>query len=157
MPEPAESVLLALRILLAATLYGFLGLLVWVLLRETQPPRPAPPAASLVNVDLDGRPLRRYAISSSAWIGRDPNCSVRIDDGFVSVRHARIYRESDPATGTDTGDGLWWLEDNTSRNGTWLNGERVTRAPIKPGDRLVIGDTRFLFETTDDGPRTTES
>ncbi len=148
MPEPAEFVLLALRVLLVATLYAFLGLLVWFLLREPIAARPAAPVASLVRVDADGNPLRRYPIRASAWIGRDPNCSVRIDDGYVSVRHARIAWEADA--------GLWWLEDSASRNGTWLNGERVARAQLKAGDQLAIGDARFIFETTDNRPQTTE-
>jgi hypothetical protein len=36
--------------------------------------------------------------------------------------------------------GQWWIHDLHSTNGTLLNGARVTRAPIRPGDRLRFGD-----------------
>jgi hypothetical protein len=36
--------------------------------------------------------------------------------------------------------GQWWIHDLGSLNGTFVNGVRVTRAPFRPGDRLVFGD-----------------
>ena len=139
MPEPGELVLFGLRILLAAALYGFLGLLLWALLRQPQAkPAEPPPAASLKRVDAQGQAPARYTLRPSTWIGRDPNCSVKVDDEYVSARHARIE--------WDAGASCWWLEDNASRNGTWLNGERVVRAALKPGDELSIGGARFRFE-----------
>jgi hypothetical protein len=53
------------------------------------------------------------------------------DVGTVSRRHARVgFR-----------DGMWWIEDLKSTNGTWLNGKRIEpgRAnPLKAGDAIAL-------------------
>ncbi|MBA2440347.1 MAG: FHA domain-containing protein [Thermoleophilaceae bacterium] len=36
--------------------------------------------------------------------------------------------------------GHWVIQDLKSTNGTWLNGTRVSRARVGPGDRLTFGD-----------------
>jgi hypothetical protein len=135
-------VLFGLRILLVMALYAFLGVVLWVLLREArQPTAPvaAPlPAARLTHL-LDGDAGgREYAIPSAVWIGRDPNCLVRVEDEFASARHAQVLWRAE--------DGAWWIEDNLSRNGTFVNDERVTSVTLKDGDVIRVGRARFKFE-----------
>jgi hypothetical protein len=66
--------------------------------------------------------------------GRSRDADVRIEDDLVSRRHTRIY----PA------DGQYLVEDLGSKNGTFLNGEKVTRpTPLRPGDYLRIGEATF--------------
>jgi hypothetical protein len=63
-------------------------------------------------------------------LGREPDVAVWIDVYSVSRRHARIVVSGDRAT----------LEDLGSKNGTFLEGEAVTRpAALSDGDRLRIG------------------
>lgn len=63
-------------------------------------------------------------------IGRHPACDVVMTDLTVSRRHARlIFR-----------DGGWILQDLESTNGTVLNGQRVGRCRLRPGDELALGD-----------------
>ncbi len=138
-----DIMLFALRILIVAALYAFLGAVLWALLRE-QPPRssPAVPTSRLIQLlddDAPGESLeRQYAVRSAAWIGRDPNCLVHTDDEFASARHAQvIWRAEDQA---------WWIEDNASRNGTFVNGQRVMRSQLKDGDVIRVGRARFKFE-----------
>ena len=50
-------------------------------------------------------------------IGRAPASEIAIDDTYASGRHARVYDR----------DGLVFLEDMNSTNGTYLNGRRVER------------------------------
>jgi pSer/pThr/pTyr-binding forkhead associated (FHA) protein len=50
----------------------------------------------------------------------------------------------------DAGDQSWWLEDNLSRNGTFLNDQRVTRAQLKDGDVIRAGHARFRFQVSSD-------
>ena len=72
-------------------------------------------------------------------IGRAAGCAIRIDDPGISRRHARIVRQS-PVTCA--------VEDLQSRNGTFVNGKRVSGARLSEGDRLGVGDTivfRFAF------------
>jgi pSer/pThr/pTyr-binding forkhead associated (FHA) protein len=69
-------------------------------------------------------------------VGRDPSNSIVLDrDGAVSRRHASILLEA----------GVYYVQDNDSSNGTFLNGARVTRAPLLPGAVLHIGSTSLRF------------
>jgi pSer/pThr/pTyr-binding forkhead associated (FHA) protein len=55
---------------------------------------------------------------------------------MVSRRHAFLGR----------GEGRWWLEDRGSRNGTYVNGRRLTGATeVRPGDEIALGDIRFVL------------
>lgn len=51
-------------------------------------------------------------------------------DPTVSRRHASLRRRND----------RWTVHDLGSSNGTWLNGMRVERAGIQPGDQLRFGE-----------------
>jgi len=64
-------------------------------------------------------------------IGRQANNQVVLADGAISRQHAALY---------NTQDGKWVVEDLGSANKTYLNGEAVTKADIKNGDVLSIGD-----------------
>lgn len=68
-------------------------------------------------------------------IGRDPCCDLVLKDAFVSSRHARIERKT-------TG---FVIRDLHSRNGTFLNGSRVTEASLTLNDRLRLGETVYIF------------
>jgi len=68
-------------------------------------------------------------------IGRDPRCDLVIKDEFVSSRHARIERKSDGFA----------IRDLHSRNGSFLNGSRVTEAALAVNDRLRFGETTYIF------------
>jgi pSer/pThr/pTyr-binding forkhead associated (FHA) protein len=139
-----EIVLFALRVLLVVALYAFLGALLWVLLRERGQNASTPasaPAGRITLLSSDGAPGRQYEVRAAAWLGRDPNCLVRVDDEFASARHAQVLWRVD--------DGAWTIEDNLSRNGTFLNGERVTRAALSEGDVIRVGRTDFQFSTLD--------
>jgi transcriptional regulator with PAS, ATPase and Fis domain len=82
-------------------------------------------------------------------IGRGPDRSVqRIDrtavvtipDTSVSSVHARLRRVV----------GEWAVEDAQSKNGTYLNGERIERGRFGPRDALEIGTTFCLLRAADD-------
>jgi DNA-binding winged helix-turn-helix (wHTH) protein len=62
--------------------------------------------------------------------GRDAECSIVIDAGSVSRRHARITVVAGAAT----------IEDLDSTNGTHVNGTRISGfTPLAPGDELSLG------------------
>ena len=69
-------------------------------------------------------------------LGRHHACDVVFDDGSVSRRHARlVYR-----------DGSWVLQDLKSTNGTSVNGVRVGRCALRPGDRVALGDQQLRID-----------
>jgi hypothetical protein len=69
-------------------------------------------------------------------LGRDGGSDVVLDDVSVSRRHARIWSHN----------GRWALQDLRSRNGTTVNGRRVGRCQLRPGDLLTLGDTRLRVD-----------
>ena len=65
-------------------------------------------------------------------IGRGSDCQIRLDDDYSSTRHARLFMS----------EGQWWVEDLGSTNGTYLDGQRVTRpVPAEIGGSIRIGRT----------------
>ncbi len=145
-----DAALFVLRILVAVALYAFLGVLLWVLLRERM--SAVGPGISaqaqliqlIADADVEGeRAGRVYVVRSGAWIGRDPNCLVHTDDDFASARHAQVLWQAED--GPDGANGAWWLEDNLSRNGTFVNDTRITRAKLSPGDVIRVGRQRLRF------------
>jgi HD-GYP domain-containing protein (c-di-GMP phosphodiesterase class II) len=68
-------------------------------------------------------------------IGRDAACALRLDFPDVSRAHARIYQQGKH----------WLVEDSGSRNGVWVNGERIGRKQLGDGDLVKIGATLIRF------------
>jgi pSer/pThr/pTyr-binding forkhead associated (FHA) protein len=62
-------------------------------------------------------------------IGRGSDCQIRLDDDYSSTRHARLFLS----------EGQWWVEDLGSTNGTYLDGQRVSR----PVPSEIVGSIRI--------------
>ena len=91
--------------------------------------------AFLIAVNGD-HPGRVYALTrNTIVIGRNEAADVSIADPSVSGQHAQIINGSDG----------FELEDLNSTNGTFLRGERIKRARLKNGDRLVVGTVELTF------------
>jgi len=82
-------------------------------------------------VDLD--PTR-----PSTVVGRDLDADISVDDESVSRRHCRLMYL----------DGVWFIEDLRSTNGTYVAGGPITRAPLRDGDLIKVGSTIFKFLST---------
>lgn len=69
-------------------------------------------------------------------IGRGADNVIVLDGDSVSRRHAQIERRSN----------RWYVVDNGSTNGTYLNEEQIVReAPLNNSDRLKVGPTILKF------------
>jgi pSer/pThr/pTyr-binding forkhead associated (FHA) protein len=69
-------------------------------------------------------------------IGRDDSCDIILDDPAVSMRHVRVAKQGDSYSAEDLG----------SSNGTFFNDEPIVKpVPVKPGDRIKIGQTLLEF------------
>ncbi|MCD8049248.1 MAG: FHA domain-containing protein [Clostridia bacterium] len=97
----------------------------------------------LINLrsDLPFDVRESYEITDDNTIGRGRGCSIRIDDESLSGEHCRIFKS----------DGSFFLEDNDSTNGTFLNGEPVTDEAVEliDGDKISIGSLMFLYVKPD--------
>jgi transcriptional regulator with GAF, ATPase, and Fis domain len=78
-------------------------------------------------------------------IGRAIDNDIRISSSLVSRRHCRI--ETGP-------DGLW-ATDLGSANGTLVNGQKIKRTQIQPGDTVRVGKASIQVET--ETPRALET
>ncbi len=67
----------------------------------------------------------------STILGRDANCDIILDSPRISRLHARIFQ--DPF-------GRWIIEDLDSRNGIFIDGERIKAHVISPGDKFLISN-----------------
>ncbi len=70
-------------------------------------------------------------------IGRDGDNGIVLAENTVSRRHARLLRDS---------QGQFTVSDLGSANGIYINGTRIQRAILSPGDELKIGDNYFRFQ-----------
>jgi pSer/pThr/pTyr-binding forkhead associated (FHA) protein len=93
-------------------------------------PRGAPTHIAVVDganagekVSLDEAPV---------LIGRGSDAGIRLDDDYVSTRHARIASSGDQ----------WFVEDLGSTNGTYIGSHRLTQPTIlQLGSKVRIGKT----------------
>ena len=93
-------------------------------------PRGAPTHVAIVDganageeISLDGAPL---------LIGRGADAAIRLDDDYVSTRHARIASSGDQ----------WFVEDLGSTNGTYIGSQRLSQpTSLQLGSQIRIGKT----------------
>ena len=70
-----------------------------------------------------------------ATIGRSPQESIFIDNPAVSFHHARVFSQA----------GVYYVQDLGSLNGTFLNGVRITQAPLTHGNVITVGKHTVRF------------
>lgn len=103
---------------------------------EAAPPEPTMLAGSIQQPDL---PPVRFSLSpdNSHLVGTEADCSIMLiaADG-ISSKHARLEQVF----------GTWFVEDMGSKNGTFLNKEKVTRSPLKPGDAIMVGAVKLALD-----------
>ena len=111
--------------------------------------RPAP-AAVVARPAASGPRLvsshGEWALSEGSHVvGRDRDCAVHLDSVTISRRHARIV-----VTGGEV-----VVEDLESKNGTRVNGQRVTgRVMLKDSDQIEVGSVTMTYRLMDSSPST---
>ncbi len=93
-----------------------------------------------VYVSAPGMAARKFPLEKAVTsIGRSSMNDLPISDKMLSRQHARIVKD-------DNGGLL--VEDLGSRNGTFLNGERLAAPqPLKAGDRITLGGVTLKLES----------
>ena len=142
---PYDWTYLGLRILFIVLLYAFLWRVVRVTVNEMV--RAAERGsvkrkggeAKLIVLDPAESVLApgfTISLSRKTTIGRHPDCSVVIDEPFLSAFHAEFSKKG----------GEWSMNDLNSTNGVFKNGEPVAGATrIIPGDIVQLGRIKLKF------------
>jgi hypothetical protein len=102
---------------------------------EAASPEEAELEREVAVLSWDGQRLR--VDKRRVVLGRSRECDIQIDDANVSRRHAELRQE-----GTS-----FWIVDLDSTNGLEVNGRRVKRAKLDPGDSFTVGSTEVTFST----------
>ncbi len=76
--------------------------------------------------------------TSPIVIGRDPDTGLQIVDKGVSRQHAEIFRVGE----------MVFIRDLGSRNGTFINGEKLEEELLREGDQVRVGTTQLVFESS---------
>jgi len=108
-------------------------------IKKARPPKPRRPGRAERNaprhlVVADG-PDKGQSVSlgeQPILIGRGTDAAIRLDDDYVSTRHARVATNGEE----------WFVEDLGSTNGTYVGSQRVTSpVPVGAGTPIRIGKT----------------
>ena len=132
---------LALRVLLALSLYAFLGWALFTIWNELRTQGTLLAARKIPGINLsvqidDQLPSQHYFTQSEILLGRDAHCDLALTNDTVSVRHARLSYHH----------GQWWLEDLGSTNGTRLNNDKVSIPTVViNGDFIECGKAAIVI------------
>jgi len=87
------------------------------------------------------RKIHKFPKSSinGGTIGRSSSNEIVVSDAYVSRSHCRI----------EIIDNVPFLLDLGSGTGTFLNGEQITKHPLKPGDIFKMGKSEYEFQVKD--------
>jgi hypothetical protein len=134
-----ESVVLALRVVMALALYGFLGAALFILWSEIRRPargEEGPPDAHVLLLEGDAAGSV-YPLLQTNLIGRAADNSIRLSDSTVSAYHLRLAFQG----------GQWWAEDLGSRNGSAVN-DLALEGPmvVTYGDVVRLGKVPLRME-----------
>lgn len=82
---------------------------------------------------------RHWTLGAEALIGRCSTADIGLEDSLVSRKHAVLSRDEEG----------WIARDLDSRNGTFVNGQRIDVHRLRYGDRLTVGESVLLFAHID--------
>ncbi len=138
--------LLILRLLFIVLLYLFLMQVVIAITRDLRKTsaasesleNKAPPVVGhLIVVDSGPSnilPGTRFDLSPQTTIGRGPTNTIQLGDNFISGEHTNLWFRN----------GLWYVQDAGSTNGTYVNNQPAREAlAARFGDIIQVGFIRF--------------
>ncbi len=130
-------VVLVIRMLIAVSLFGFLGWVILVLWKDLQQTikKSAEYQISPIYLTLPDSGLAYNFSQPEFFIGREAQADLQIPDETLSALHTRFFFKN----------GYWMVEDIQSTNGTFLNEERLsTPSVLVEGDEVRCGKAQVL-------------
>ena len=93
--------------------------------------------ATLYQLNENGSRTEQWEIDEEpVVVGRNGRAQASIEDEGVSRRHFLVVRDGDD----------YIIKDLNSRNGTWVEGRRVSVEKLRHNDCIQAGRTRFQFD-----------
>lgn len=90
-------------------------------------------------LSMQGQMLSEFAIEKQRMtVGRKTDNDIHIDNIAVSGRHAEVVRLIDQ----------YYIQDLNSTNGTFINGQRITKRVLMDGDVALIGKHELRFSAS---------
>ncbi|HEY0427176.1 MAG TPA: GGDEF domain-containing protein [Pyrinomonadaceae bacterium] len=112
--------------------------------QSQRPKRDLRPALVFLNGDLLAVPIPLER--EEVILGRALEADVRVNDAKISRQHARINTNFN----SETGRTEYVLTDLDSRNGTFLNGQKIIAETLQNGDKITIGEHILRFDLLDE-------
>lgn len=97
---------------------------------------PEPPARGQATGFLLDPHGRRILLRDRDTLGRGTTCQIRVSERQVSRQHA-LFRKA---------EGAWYVQDQDSASGTFVNDQNVRATQLRDGDRIRVGQTTFIFK-----------
>jgi hypothetical protein len=112
---------------------------------KQKPPNVAEPTPQLI-LTFNRKTLKKISLDKPRFlIGRNALCDIDIVHEWISRHHALVIRNDESTL----------IVDLKSRNGTWVNGERVKNHVLINDDIISLGDHRLKFVDPSATSRTT--
>jgi pSer/pThr/pTyr-binding forkhead associated (FHA) protein len=145
-------VLLILRFVMAIALYAFIGWAVYTLWRDMKRQKELIESQTIPEIKLVveiGEKIESHSYTvPEIVVGRESTCDLELNANTVSAEHTRLsYHHQN-----------WWVEDLGSRNGTFLNFDKVASpAILVSGDQLQLGQALIKISIQGDYAERPES
>ena len=104
--------------------------------RQASPARPEISGARLELV-RGNAPSPVLIQGNDFMIGRSHRNHLVLSDSVASGQHVRLRYSQ----------GVWFIQDQNSSNGTFVNGKRITAQRLNDGDQIKMGETIFIFHS----------
>ena len=92
--------------------------------------------ATLCLLSIDGALAAQWELADDpVTVGRGASVDIKIEDDGLSRRHFMVMREGED----------YLIRDLSSRNGTWVRGQRASSIRLSHNDCILAGHTLFRF------------
>lgn len=98
------------------------------------------PSLEVLNASAEGKKILFTNDLQEVDIGRDPKSVLHIDEPVISRHHAKLIRKW----------GGIVLVDLNSRNGCFVNNEKVGEKLLRDGDKIMLGTVKLLYRNPQD-------
>jgi hypothetical protein len=98
---------------------------------------PLPVSGARLELLQGNAPAVIHVHGTNFVIGRSRRSHLQLNDNQISGTHARLR----------FAQGSWFIQDQGSSNGTYVNGQRIQAQRINDGDQITMGETTYVFRT----------